>query len=296
MDIHHLKVFTAVFKNRSFSKASEQLSLTQPTISSHIKAVEDELGCKLFDRVGRTIIPTKEAELLYSRASEIIENLEEIKSGICRIKDDIGGEIIIGASTIPGTYIIPSIVSEFKKKYKEISFQVIIEDSKKITDMVACDQLLLGIVGAKMENRKLEYRPLVEDELILVSSAKALGRKTISMKNITGMPFLLREEGSGTRKTMERHLSGRGIDVKDLNVVAVLGSTDAVKEAVKSGLGASILSRVAVRDDLKLGILREVKVKGLNMKRSFYIITHRKRTFPKSYRLFIDYLYLKGKA
>ncbi|HBR22866.1 MAG TPA: LysR family transcriptional regulator [Nitrospiraceae bacterium] len=294
MDIHHLKVFISVFKNRSFSKASEQLSLTQSTISSHIKAVEEELGCKLFDRLGRTIIPTKEAELLYPRASEIIENLEEIKSGICQIKDDMGGELIIGASTIPGAYVIPSIVSEFKRKYKETSFQVLIEDSKKITDMVACNELLLGIVGAKMENRKIEYCPFVEDELIFISSPEVLDRKTISMEDITGVPFLLREEGSGTRKTVERHLSEKGISVKDLNVVAVLGSTDAMKEAIKSGLGASILSRVAVRDELKTGILKEVKVKGLDMTRSFYIITHRRRTLPKNYRLFTEYL--KGKS
>ncbi len=293
MDIHHLKVFLSVFKNRSFSRASEQLSLTQPTISSHIRAIEDELDCSLFDRVGRTIIPTKEAELLYSCASDIVERLEDIKITIGLLKEEIKGELIIGASTIPGTYIIPSIASEFKKKYPDISFQVIIEDSKKITDMVTGNELLIGIVGAKMEHRRIEYLPFIEDELILISTHGLLGKKIISTKDITDIPFLLREDGSGTRKMMEKHLSEKGISLSDMNIVAILGSTDSVKEAVKSGLGVSILSRVAVTNELKAGTLKEIRIKGLNMKRNFYIITNKRRTLPKNYRIFLDYLKAK---
>jgi DNA-binding transcriptional LysR family regulator len=290
IDIHHLRVFLSVFKNKSFSMASGQLYLTQPTISSHIKTIEEELDCKLFDRVGRAIIPTKEAELLYSYASEMVERFEDIKTAVGQIKEEIKGELKVGASTIPGTYIIPALASEFKKKYPDISFEVVIEDSKKITDMVLGHELMLGVVGARMEPGKIEYHPFVEDELILISSAGLLNKKIISLKELTDIPFLLREEGSGTRKMMERHLSEKGISLRDLNVVAILGSTDSVKEAVKSGLGASILSRVAVRGEFKTGVLKEIKIKGLRMKRSFYIITHKKRTSPKHYRLFLDYL------
>jgi len=294
MDIHHLKVFLSVFKNKSFSKASGELSLTQPTVSSHIKAIEDELDCRLFDRIGRTIIPTKEAELFYLQASDLVENMANIKASIGQFKEDVKGEIMVGASTIPGTYIIPSIVSGFRRKCPDISFQVIIEDSKKITDMIAKNELLLGIVGARMEDRRIEYMPFVDDELILVSSPKLFAKRTISLKGLANIPFLVREEGSGTRKMMEKHLSEKGVGLKDLNVVAILSSTDAVKEAVKSGLGVSVLSRVAVRGELKMRTLKEIKINGLNMKRSFYIITHKKRMLPKNYRIFLDYLRTKS--
>ena len=186
---------------------------------------------------------------------------------------------MIGASTIPGTYIIPAIVSKFKRKYPAVSFQVLIGDSKKITDMVMNHELLLGIVGAKMDHGKTEYFPFVEDELILVASSKISDKKAVNAKELIDIPFVLREEGSGTRKIMEKYLSERGIGLKDLNVIAVLGSTESVKEAVKAGLGASILSKVAVISELKAGVVREIKIKGLSMKRNFYIITHKNAHF-----------------
>jgi DNA-binding transcriptional LysR family regulator len=125
MDIHQLKVFASVFKNRSFSKASEELHLTQPTISNHIKALEDEFNSKLFDRLGRTIMPTKEAEVLYNHSLEIIEKADTLKEAIMEVSKDLTGKVLIGASTIPGVYLMPRIMSEFKKKYPSISFQIL---------------------------------------------------------------------------------------------------------------------------------------------------------------------------
>lgn len=291
MDIHHLRVFLSVFKNKSFSKASDELYLSQPTVSSHIKALEDELSVRLFDRLGRTIMPTKEAELLYSRGSEILQDIEDIKTSIGILKKEITGELVIGASTIPGTYIIPSVASEFKRRYPGVLFQVVIGDSKKITDMLLSHELLIGVVGAKMNLGKIEYLSFFKDELLVVSSPKLLDKKAVSLKEFTVVPFIIREEGSGTRKMMEVYLSEEGIGIKDLNVSAVLGSTESVKEAVKAGLGVSVLSRIAVKDELSSGALREVKIKGLgSMKRDFYIITHKRRTLPLHYLAFVDYL------
>ncbi len=122
MDIHQLKIFVSVYKNKSFSRASEQLYLTQPTISDHIKALEEEFGCKLFDRLGRTILPTREADALYGHAVEIIEKADAVKEIIGHFKKEPAGELIIGASTIPGTYLLPSVMAAFQKKYPSISF------------------------------------------------------------------------------------------------------------------------------------------------------------------------------
>ncbi len=137
MDIHHLKVFSSVFKNKSFSKASEELFLTQPTISNHIKALEDELGCNLFDRLGRSIMPTKEAEVLYNLSIELIEKINSIREAIANIKKEIAGNLLIGASSIPGVYLIPGIIAGFKKNHPAVSFQIIISDSMDISERIS---------------------------------------------------------------------------------------------------------------------------------------------------------------
>ncbi len=290
MDIQHLKIFVSVYKNRGFSKASVELNLSQPTISEHIKNLEFELACKLFDRVSRTIIPTREAEIIYPGAMQIIEDLKKLKGELSLAGRDIKGQLILGASTIPSTYILPVIASEFKKLNPEVSFEIIIEDSRRITDMVLNHDLILGAVGAKMESGKINYLPFIEDEMILAAADIVIKKDIIGVKDLLNIPFVMREEGSGTLKTMKRFFNEKGIDIRELNVVAVLGSTDSVKQALKSGLGASILSKIAVQDELNCGTLREIKIRGLKMKRDFYLITHKKRTLPNPYNAFYKYL------
>jgi len=296
MDIHQLRVFASVFKNKSFSKASEKLHLTQPTISAHIKAMEEEYNCKLFDRLGRIIIPTKEAEVLYKHAIEIIGKSDFIKEAIGKCKEEITGKIIIGASTIPGTYLLPFLIKVFQEKYPSISIQVLISDSKKIIEDVSQYELLIGIVGAKLDNELIEYIPFVEDELIVVSSPSLIKGNKMPLKNLMKFPMILREEGSGTRREAEKILEGKGVSHDSIKVAGIFGSTDAVKQAVKAGLGVSILSRFSVTDELKYKILKEIKLADLQMKRKFYIITHKKRTLPQAYKIFLEHIMAESKS
>jgi DNA-binding transcriptional LysR family regulator len=296
MDIHHLRIFVSVFQNKSFSKASDQLYLSQPTISEHIKNMEIELECKLFDRVGRTILPTQEAEALYPRTMQILDEMSKLKQDLLPFEREVKGPLIIGASTIPGTYILPVMAVEFKDQHENVSFQIIIEDSKKISDRVLNHEILLGIVGAVMEPEKISYVPFVEDELILAASPDVIKNDTIGIKDLVSVPFVLREEGSGTRKTMEKFLEQKKLTVQDLRVVGILGSTDSVKQALKAGLGASILSRISVKDEIDAGRLREIKIRGFRMTRNFYLIFHKKRSLPNPYGAFVKYLTDKSKA
>lgn len=295
MDIHQLKVFASVFKNRSFSKASEELNLTQPTISNHIKALEDEFNSKLFDRLGRTIMPTKEAEVLYSHSLEIIEKADTLKEAIMEVSKDLTGKVLIGASTIPGVYLMPRIMSEFKKKYPTISFQILISDSRGIVENVTRHELLLGIVGAQLGNDQINYIPFVEDELIVVSSPYLANNGASTLKDIISLPMVMREEGSGTRRETERLLESRGVSLDKIHIAGIFGSTDAVKQAVKAGLGVSILSKFSVADELEHDILREIKLSDIQMKRRIYIVTHKKRTLPRSYNAFLEHILAEAK-
>ncbi|MEW6053462.1 MAG: selenium metabolism-associated LysR family transcriptional regulator [Nitrospirota bacterium] len=295
MDIHQLKVFASVFKNRSFSKASEELNLTQPTISNHIKALEDEFNCKLFDRLGRTIMPTKEAEVLFTHSLEIIEKANTIKDAIMEVSRDLTGKILIGASTIPGVYLMPGIMAEFQKQYPSISFQIMISDSRGIIDSVSSHEMLLGIVGAKLGNDQIRYIPFVEDELIAVSSPSLAIHNHPTLKDFVALPMVIREEGSGTRRETEKFLESKGVSPDKLRIAGIFGSTDAVKQAVKSGLGVSILSRFSVADELQHNVLREISLADIQMKRRFYVVTHKKRTLPKSYEAFLEHILAKSK-
>lgn len=290
MDIHQLRVFASVYKNRSFSKASEDLHLTQPTISNHIKSLEDEFECKLFDRMGRTIIPTKEAEVLYGQSVEIIQKAEALRESLGELKKEASGKLVIGASTIPGVYLMPRIMTGFQKQYPAISFQILIADSAGIIESISNYELLLGIVGAKIGDEQIDYIPFVDDELIVVSAPMKTEKKSVTIEELISFPMVFREEGSGTRKEAEKILASQGISFQDMKVAGIFGSTDAVKQAVKAGLGISILSKFSVADELEHGLLEEIRLTDIQMKRCFYIVTHKKRTLPRLYDIFLKHI------
>ena len=290
MDIHHLKIFVSVYKNKSFTKASEKLHISQPTISEHIKNLEKSLDCKLFDRLGRSIMPTAEADILYPKALQILDDLDQIQEDISAAGTGIKGKLIIGASTIPGAYILPRMAYTFKKQYPDVAFEILIEDSGKITNMVLQHDLFFGIVGAKMTSEKLDYEPLIEDELVLVATPKLLPQKTITLDKLRSIPFLQREIGSGTRQTFENFLKKNTITTNTFNIVATLGSISAVKQAVKENLGASVISRVAVQEELDSSILHEIPIINMKMKRKFYLVLQKKRTLPTQYAAFCEHM------
>jgi len=290
MDIYQLQVFISVYRNKSFSLAAKELHLTQPSVSIHVKKLEDELGVKLFDRVGRKTIPTKEGDLLYTRAGAIVEQLKDIRTDLSASEKEVKGLLNIGATSIPGSYVIPPLAAEFSKHYPEVFFQVTIDGTKEIAGKVASGELSLGIVGDMKNANDLKSIHSFRDELVLVAAPGLIGKKEISPLKLFTLPLLMREDESDSRKSMEQHHFLHRISLKALNIRAILGSTDSLREAVKAGLGASIISRFVVKDDLKAGVIDEIRIKGVTMKRQFHVITNKKRALPEHYRAFAEFL------
>ena len=288
IETRHLKIFVAVYRTRSFTKAAEELFTSQPTVSEHIQNLEARLQCKLFDRLGRTIMPTAEADLLNPRALAILDDLKQLHSDISAAQTSVAGDLILGASTIPGTYLLPSLAASFKQKYPGIAFEIRIKDSKTITDAVAANELYIGIVGAKPQSAKVAYETFVEDHLILAAAKNSAVPDQIAITDIKTLPFIVREQGSGTRKSTETLLAKEKLSVKQLEICATLGSSAAVKEAIKANLGVSIISRHAIAEELESGQLKEIKVDGLSMKRHFYIVTPARRSLPHQYEAFLQ--------
>lgn len=290
MDIYQLQVFSSVYRHRSFSKASEEMNLTQPSISMHVKRLEEELGIKLFDRMGRQSIPTKDADLLYTQSEELITKLKSIKNSFGKKADEAEGLLSIGTSTVPGTYMIPFVAADFCRRHPKVFFQLIVKGTKDIYAMIERGDLHVGLVEEKKEKEGIISLNTLSDEMVLVAAPGFIKKKSITPFGLLRVPLLMREEDSEARKSMEKYHLLHRISIKGLNVVAILGSTDSLKEAVKNGLGAAMMSRFAVKDDIKAGILEEISIKGVKMKRSLYLIANTHRTLPPLYQTFASFL------
>ena len=282
MDIHQIEIFCTLVKFRSFSRAAETLYLTQPTVSGHIKNLEMDLGIKLLDRIGKRVVPTEAGEVLFRSGQKLLALRDQIRVELKGLSGVVSGILRIGASTIPGSYILPAFIGAFKKKYPATSLHLEIADTASITEAVAKGDLHIGLVGARPFDSHLEIHPFLNDELVVVVHPKhpwAQG-KSIPVIALAGEPFILREKGSGTRRIMEERLAKAGVLPTDLNSVVIAGSSDAVRQSVKAGLGVSILSIHALRDDIKAHSLAAVRIKGIPLERSFFIILLKGKAAP----------------
>lgn len=290
METRHLQIFTSVYRTRSFTKAAEELFTSQPTISEHMKNLEDRLGCRLFDRLGRSISPTPEADLLYPKAVEILDEMHKLQTLLASASKTVSGELVIGASTIPGEYSLPQRAAEFNNRYPEVSFEILIKDSGRIIDDISAHKIYLGVVGVELPSANLDFRPFEGDELVLAAAADTKIPSKIDAADLLSHDFIIREQGSGTGKTVEQHLDRIGTDLAHLKIRATLGSSTAIKEAVKTGLGIAFISKTALSDELMHGTVKTIEVDGLSMRRSFFVVTPKKRTLPHHYRVFKDFL------
>jgi len=292
-DLRHLEIFCKVVDLKSFSKAAEAVFLAQASVSERIANLESMVGAKLLDRLGRQVVPTRAGKLLYKLANELLD----MKRTAClEMENFLGikrGEIHIGASTIPGEYILPKSIGLFNEKYPSISVVMTIADTDEIKRRILHGDFDLGVVGSKSTSRELISKELWNDELVLAVPRKHrwAKKKEIDIKELFSEPFILREVGSGTLKVIEDYINVSSSKLIDsFRVAARFGSSTAVKEAVKAGLGVSILSFRALDTELQAGILKALKIKGLSMKRKFYLIMDKRRTVSPICRAMLDFL------
>lgn len=271
LDIRKLEVFIKVYETRSFSKASNLLYLTQPTVTLHIKDLEQELDISLLDRNTRKVIPTKAGKIVYKYGKEIINLIKHMKKELEILKNEKAGVIEIGASTIPGQYILPKIIKLFKEKNPEISVFLKMGDSKEIAEKVINREVDFGVIGATFPYKELAFIPCFEDEIVLIGP-KDTHVTEIELEDLCLLPLLKREEGSGTWKNVLENLERKGVDFKELTIIGEMGSTEAIKEAVKSGLGFGFVSSLAIELERSLNLVKVIKIRNFAIKRKFYLI------------------------
>jgi DNA-binding transcriptional LysR family regulator len=292
MDLRRLEVFCKVYELKSFSRAGKACLLSQPTVSEHIRHLETHLDVRLFDRLGREVVPTRAGEILYNYARRMLNLKREASQTLARYRGKMSGDLELGGSTIPGQYILPSLIGRFREKFPNIFTKLVIADTMKIANMVLDGGLELGVVGAKIKNNKLQFKKLFYDELVLAVSPDHhwAKRSAIRLEELSHAPFIMREQGSGTRMTMLEILEQAGLDAREFKAVAEMGSTDAIRQAIKAKVGVSILSRRAIADELQFERLCHIPVQGLSLTRHFYLVTHKKRSRSPLGQAFVDYL------
>ncbi len=292
-DFRQLEIFCRVVELKSFSKAADAVFLAQPSVSERIATLEERVGTQLLDRLGRQVVPTAAGKLLYNHACLLLDMKKDACNEIQSFLGTKQGEIHIGGSTIPGEYIFPKILENFRIKHPLVTVTLTISDTSDIEKRVIDGNFELGVIGSKSTSDRLICRELWKDELVLAvpTEHKWAGKKQVSFENLSKEPLILRETGSGTLKIIKEYLKmPHAKDINSLNIVARLGSSTAVKEGIKSGLGISILSLRALDTELKTGILKALKIENLTMQRKFYLIRDKRRNVSPLCRAMLDFL------
>lgn len=292
MDLWQLNIFCKVVELKSFSLAGKTVYLSQPTVSSHIKDLEEHFGCRLIDRLAKEAVPTKAGEILYRYATRLIALKDEAETALAEFHGKIKGKLVVGGSTIPGVYILPKMIGAFIQHYPDVTISLINGDTEEIINHIIEGFLEFGIVGAAAADKRILQEKLLQDELCLVvpSGHKWENRKAISLDMLLKEPFISREVGSGTLVSIQESLNKIGYDLGDLNVVSEMGSTEAVIQGIKSKVGISILSPIAITEELRTGTLKAMTVDKLSLKRNFFLSFHKHRSGSPLGQVFRQFL------
>lgn len=287
--LHSLSVFTAVVEEGSFSAAAKKLKLTQPTISFHIDNLEKSFGCLLFIRTPKGVKLTIYGQELYLSTHKIHKIFEDTRQQIQTLVAGNAGEIIIGASTIPGEYILPHVLSEFLQYHPGVKVSLETNNSQTILAGYNNSQFPIAIIGIKPEDN-LPHLPLWQDELVLIAHPDwADSFIPTQLSSLLEMPLILRKAPSGTRKTVLQALEQNGLDIEKLNIVFDVTGNEALKCAVLNKVGVGFISRWAVQSELAANRLVSIELPQIKIVRTFYGL-YNTALMPTAVQLFWDYL------
>ena len=280
IEMRQIQVFLAVSELLNFSRAAEKIHLTQPTVSGHLKTLENYLKVQLVERGGKEVRLTPAGELFHPFAQRIFTLQERARREMSLYTGAERGTLEIGGSNTPGQYILPKMIGLFTARHKEVKITLKIGDSSSIITQVADGKLELGLVGSPAPETEFISKKCLGDELILVANPKTAIRlsNSIDFNELKKLPFIIREKGSGTRQTMRSALQKRGLENLDsLNLIAEMGSAEAIRQALKSDLGVAIVSSLSVAEDLETGKLTKITLPEGPIQRHFYLICNRDR-------------------
>jgi DNA-binding transcriptional LysR family regulator len=291
MDTRQLQAFVAVVERKSFSRAAEQLGLTQPAVSLQIRSLEKRFGRQLLDRSGRRVEPTEAGRRLYRRAQRLLALEEQLVEDVVAETDgELRGQVEIGASTGPGGGVVPLLLCEFQLRNPEVEISLAVFDTQRVVELVADRELELGVVGAARRHRSVVFEPFFRDEVVLVCApGHRFAGKHLSLEQLREEPLIVMQEGAGVRQVIEDELRGAGARLRDFDVRLELGLQESVKSAVGAGYGVSFISRTAVEAELAAGTLAAAEVEGLEPSRGISLVRSSGRPLTHAAEAFVAF-------
>ena len=274
MDTRQLAAFCAVVERKSFSQAAERLGVTQPAVSLQVRSLEKRLGRRLLDRSGRRVEPTEAGLALYRGAQRMLalegQLVDELHAGE---GGELRGTLEVGASTGPGSIVVPVLLCEFQRENPGVGVSLSISDTQSVVDRVAERELELGVVGAARRHRGVVFEPFFRDEVVLACPpGHRFAGRTVSLEQLRREPLIVMQEGAGVRQVIEDELRRAGTRLRDLEPQLELGLQESVKSAVAAGYGVTFISRTGIEADLAAGTLATARVKGLEPARQISLV------------------------
>lgn len=296
MNLDNLKTFQEVVRLGSFSEVAKKMAITQPAVSFQIQKLEHELGTRLIDRSRRDITLTATGKRLLRFAEAIEGERAQLRHDLEQLRDEVSGELLIAASTIPGEFLLPPILARFKKMHPAVRIQVDISDSLEVINNIVDNRYEIGFCGIPPEGQELTSVKIAEDKIVLAVFPEHpfARRDQISPEELEGEPLIFRETTSGTQRSLESYLSREGLDLKKLTPSLILGTSQAVVAAVEDGAGIAFVSNLAIKKSLALGLVKQVRIAGLDLRRDFYCVYRKERIVSRLLEEFINFVQLEG--
>ena len=291
MELKQLEAFVKVVELRSFSRAAEQMYLTQPTISAHIVSLEKEFNTRFLDRTTKNVQVTAHGERLYEYAKEMLAVKEELYQGFSKEEKETQS-ISIAGSTIPSQYILPELIEAFGQQNEKVRFTIQQGDSDYVIGEILKHKASIGFVGIKVLDDRLRYLPFYEDKLVVITPNTEYYKELLescTFEDLMKEPIILRENGSGTKKIAEKFLEAKKVSVDNLNIVAYINDQEIIKKSVSRGMGITIMSKKAALDyveDKKL-LLYDPQEEG--MTRKLYIVYGKRKKLERLEKKFIEF-------
>ncbi len=285
-----LQVFYTVARQLSFTKAAEQLFMTQPAVTFQVKQIEEHFNTRLFERSHGRIALTPAGKLVMEYAERILGLSEEMDKRVSELTGAISGPLLLGASTTIAEFILPHVLGEFKARHPQVQTHMMVANSETIEGRVADHTLDIGLIESPSHLPSLHTEACCEDELVMVCAPgyKLAGLAHVTPRQIAGEPFISRESGSGTRDFSDQYFRQAGIAPEDLNIVMELGSPEAIKGVVETGIGVAIMSRATIGKELKLGSVAAIALQP-PLIRTLSLVCPREKFRSKLLSTFVEF-------
>jgi len=289
LSLYNLEIFKTIYECESVSAASEKLFVSQSAISHQLRLLEEHFGLRLFERRGRKMVPTKTGEMVYQYVSDILTKFNEMQVSIQDLKKANSGDIVMAGSLAPGTYLLPPIVGRFKELHPSINLQLKVFTTADILKEFASGALDFGIITSVQDTDMLIHEKIRTEPVVIIASP-AYNEKMLpkTKEDLEKAPFVCSLKGSQGRKNMDDILASHGISRS--NIVMEVGHPEAIKQAVRAGLGLGITQRFCVEKELHLGILREVVIEGLEMHGDIYLVHRPYKEFLPIEKMLIEFI------